>query len=341
MLSNPHQYLNCARQFIAGKFLPCIFTLTVFFIYWSVPLFAAESEGGGSQLLDFIWKVVNVTVLLAIIYKFAKKPLANALNNSASTAKKVIDDAREAEENISAELNEMRSKIAGLEEEAVQMVNSAKKEAELEKERIIEEGRQEIERMKKQASFALDQERRKAEDDLRHWIAEESVNLAENKLKQEMDQNQQNKLVTKYMDQNTELREVLSDIKVSSRAKLEILKGVLNEIKAPALVDTFSRYLLSKRRIDFLPDIERAFNLLLQEKLGRIEADVTTAYELPDETVKNMEDAISSYSGKEVEVNVTIDPSIIGGIVTRIGSMVIDGSIQTQLNQIRQSIIKG
>ncbi len=152
-------------------------------------------------MLDFIWKVVNVTVLLAIIYKFAKKPLANALNNSASTAKKVIDDAREAEENISAELNEMRSKIAGLEEEAVQMVNSAKKEAELEKERIIEEGRQEIERMKKQASFALDQERRKAEDDLRHWIAEESVNLAENKLKQEMDQNQQNKLVTKYMDQ--------------------------------------------------------------------------------------------------------------------------------------------
>ncbi len=147
--------------------------------------------------------------------------------------------------------------------------------------------------------------------------------------------------LTEVYKENTELREVLSDIKVSSRAKLEILKGVLNEIKAPALVDTFSRYLLAKRRIDFLPDIERAFNLLLQEKLGRIEADVTTAYELPDETVKNMEDAISSYSGKEVEVNVTIDPSIIGGIVTRIGSMVIDGSIQTQLNQIRQSIIKG
>ena len=44
-----------------------------------------------------------------------------------------------------------------------------------------------------------------------------------------------------------------------------------------------------------------------------------------------MEDAISSYSGKEVEVNVTIDPSIIGGIVTRIGSMVIDGSIQNSI----------
>ncbi len=76
--------------------------------------------------------------------------------------------------------------------------------------------------------------------------------------------------LTEVYKENTELREVLSDIKVSSRAKLEILKGVLNEIKAPALVDTFSRYLL-----------------------------------------------------------------------TRIGSTVIDGSIQTHLNQIRQSIIRG
>ena len=90
-----------------------------------------------------------------------------------------------------------------------------------------------------------------------------------------------------------------------------------------------------------MPDIERAFNLLLQEKMGRLEAEVTSASELPKETVKQLIDAISVYSGKEVEVNVNIDPSIIGGIVTRIGSTVIDGSIQTYLNQIRQSIIRG
>ena len=81
------------------------------------------------------------------------------------------------------------------------MVKTARKDAEIEKERIIEEGRQEIERMKRQASFALEQERRKAEADLRHWIAEESVALAEKELKQEMNQKQQNKLVNKYMDE--------------------------------------------------------------------------------------------------------------------------------------------
>ena len=81
--------------------------------------------------------------------------------------------------------------------------------------------------------------------------------------------------ITDVYKENSELRQVLSDTKVSSRVKLEILKDVLNEIKASKLVDTFSRYLLAKRRIEILPDIERAFNLLLQEKLGRIEAKVT------------------------------------------------------------------
>ena len=164
------------------------------------------------------------------------------------------------------------------------------------------------------------------------------VNLAENE--KDLDNTGKHlSSITEVYKENSELRQVLSDTKVSSGVKLEILKDVLSKIKVSKLVDTFSRYLLVKRRIDLLQDIERAFNLLLQEKLGRIEAEVTSAYELPKETVKKLVDAISGYSGKKVEVNVTIDPSIIGGIVTRIGSTVIDGSIQTQLNQIRLSLI--
>ena len=201
MLLKPYQYLICIKQYFSAKLLARLVTLNVFLIYINTPLFAAESDGGSSPLLDFIWKVVNVAVLGAIIYKFAKKPVGNALNSSAESAKKLISDAREAEEKLTAELGEMRGKIAGLEKEAEQMVKTARKDAEIEKERIIEEGRQEIERMKKQASFALEQQRRKVEADLRNWIAEESVALAEKEMKQEMNQNQQNKLVKKYMDE--------------------------------------------------------------------------------------------------------------------------------------------
>ena len=76
--------------------------------------------------MDFVWKVVNVVVLVAIIYKFAKKPVAAALGSSAESAKKVLDDARDAEERISTDLSEMNSKIAGLEKEAIEMVAAAK-----------------------------------------------------------------------------------------------------------------------------------------------------------------------------------------------------------------------
>ena len=147
-------------------------------------------------------------------------------------------------------------------------------------------------------------------------------------------------LVDAYSN-STELSEVLSDTKVSSLIKQDVLKNILKKIKVSNLVDTFSRYLLAKRRIELLPYIERAFNLYLQEKLGRIEAGITVAQEISEVTVSKLEKAISRYSGKKVTVNITIDPAIIGGIVTRIGSVVIDGSIHTQLNQIRQSIIRG
>ena len=140
---------------------------------------------------------------------------------------------------------------------------------------------------------------------------------------------------------SAELSEVLSATKVPSQIKQNVRKEILKKIKVSKLVDTFIRYLLAKRRIVLLPNIERAFNLLLQEKVGRIEAGITVAQEIPEVTVGKLEKAISRYSGKEVTVNITIDPAIIGGIVTRIGSVVIDGSIHTQLNQIRQSIIRG
>ena len=178
-----------------------LFIFVLFASFWSTALYAAGGNDGGSPLMDFVWKTLNVAVLVVIIYKFARKPVASALNSTAQSAKQVVDDARSAEEKITSELSGMRIQISVLEKDAVEMVASAKKDAENEKARIIEEGRQELVRMKEQARFTLEQERRKAEDDLRHWIAEESVKLAEDTLKKEMNQNRQKKLVKNFMDQ--------------------------------------------------------------------------------------------------------------------------------------------
>jgi F-type H+-transporting ATPase subunit b len=178
-----------------------LFIFVLFASFWSTALYAAGGSDGGSSLMDFVWKTLNVAVLVAIIYKFARKPVASALNSTAQSAKQLVDDARSAEEKITSELSGMRIQISVLEKDAVEMVASAKKDAENEKARIIEEGRQELVRMKEQARFTLEQERRKAEDVLRNWIAEESVRLAEGKLKKEMNQKHQAKLVKNYMNQ--------------------------------------------------------------------------------------------------------------------------------------------
>ena len=177
-----------------------IIALIFFVSFCSTTLHATEALDGGSPLLDFIWKVVNFVVLAAIIYKFAKKPLATVLGNSAESAKKVLDDARKVEIKITADLSEMRSKISRLEKDTLLMVESAKEDAKNAKARIVEEGKLEIQRMRQQASYALKQEQRKAEDALRRWIADESVKLSEGTLKKEMNETKQNKLVKNFVD---------------------------------------------------------------------------------------------------------------------------------------------
>jgi len=177
------------------------FFILLFGSFLSSTIFASTGDNNASPLMDFVWKTVNVLVLLAIIYKFAKTPVANALNNNAKSAKKIMDEAIEAEEKNNKNLNEMKLKILSLEKEALEMVENAKKDAESEKKLIIEEGKQEIKRMTEQANFNLKQERRKVEDELKHWIAEESVRLAEEKLKEEMNKEHQKNLVGKYVDQ--------------------------------------------------------------------------------------------------------------------------------------------
>ena len=159
------------------------YSLLLIELFLSTTLHASAGDISSSPLLDFLWKTLNVLVLIAIIYKFAKKPVSNALSNNAKTAKQLIDEARNTEEKISKDLIDMKSKISSLEKEAIEIVENAKNDAQSEKNRIIEEGKQEIKRMTEQANFALQQERRKAEDELRSWIAEESLKLAEEKLK--------------------------------------------------------------------------------------------------------------------------------------------------------------
>ena len=142
-----------------------------------------------------------------------------------------------------------------------------------------------------------------------------------------------------------ELQESLSNNKVPMAVRNSILTEILTKMELSRLVSTFLRYLLSKRRLTLVHDIARAFALLTQEAMGILPAEVTVAKEPRSKESKDLlqklQEQLSASTGKTVQIHVSVDPSIIGGIVTRIGSMVIDGSIRNQLIQVRESIIRG
>ena len=140
---------------------------------------------------------------------------------------------------------------------------------------------------------------------------------------------------------STDLQEAMASNKMAFAAKEEILAEVLKRLKSSELVRTFCHYLLSKRRMELLPAIGRAFEGLLMEQLDRLEAHVSVTHKLTEASVKKLEKTLSRVTGKQVHVETRIDTDLIGGVVSRIGSTVIDGSIRNQLHQIRQSISQG
>jgi F-type H+-transporting ATPase subunit delta len=99
--------------------------------------------------------------------------------------------------------------------------------------------------------------------------------------------------------------------------------------------------LFDKGRIGFLPYISEFYQKLADELKGIARASLVSATELPDKTIEKIREALSKKTGKEVILEVEQDPELIGGIVTRIGDLILDGSIRTQLVTMRESLKKG
>jgi F-type H+-transporting ATPase subunit delta len=99
--------------------------------------------------------------------------------------------------------------------------------------------------------------------------------------------------------------------------------------------------LFDKGRIVFLGDINEFYQKLADELKGVARAQLVSAVELSSETVEKIRTALSEKTGKEIILEVDQDPGLIGGIVTRIGDLVLDGSIKTQLLKMRETLKRG
>ena len=165
----------------------------------ALPAYAAGEAPPGP--MDLVWKGINLVVLLAIIVYFARKPVAGFFRNTASREKELYDSAKRESEEMAAELDAQKQKIAGLERELERMVEAAKADAVEERRLMTEHAEAQAERIRTQARNQVEQELGKATNELRAQLADEAVKLAEELIRSRLDDERQQELISGYIQQ--------------------------------------------------------------------------------------------------------------------------------------------
>lgn len=109
-------------------------------------------------------------------------------------------------------------------------------------------------------------------------------------------------------------------------------------MKLDPISSNFLGVLAQNRRLSQLSAVIRAFNLLWAQHRGEMTAEVTSAHALDDGQVAALKDKLRARMGRDIAVDLNVDPAILGGLVVKIGSQMIDGSIRTKLNTLAQAM---
>lgn len=143
--------------------------------------------------------------------------------------------------------------------------------------------------------------------------------------------------VAQAMEGNPELRSALTDPELPTDKKQSVVDELIGA-RASRLTVGIVQLIVSQGRADDLPEIVRAMLEHAASSRDRALAEVRSAVPLDDQTVSRLESALAKATGRQVELKVVVDPSVIGGIVARVGDTVIDGSVARRLQSARQAV---
>jgi F-type H+-transporting ATPase subunit delta len=140
------------------------------------------------------------------------------------------------------------------------------------------------------------------------------------------------------LDESADLRRLVRSPVFSSEAQSKALAAVLDQAGIAGISANFLKVLTANRRLFAVADVIRAFNALVARYKGEATADVTVAETLSDKNLDALKAALNAVTGKDVTLNVKVDPSIIGGLVLKLGSRMVDSSLRTKLNSIKHAM---
>jgi F-type H+-transporting ATPase subunit delta len=137
---------------------------------------------------------------------------------------------------------------------------------------------------------------------------------------------------------NPLLPEVFRNPTIALDKKRAVLNKLIERAKPGETTANFLKVLLQNQRLTELDEISQKFAELLDVRAGMVAATVTTARSVPENAQQELQAKLVSVTGKKVRINFTTDPELIGGLVTRIGSTVYDGSVRNHLQLIKEKM---
>jgi F-type H+-transporting ATPase subunit delta len=137
------------------------------------------------------------------------------------------------------------------------------------------------------------------------------------------------------------LREALHNPAIPIQKKRAVMDQLLQRIKPMPTLGKLLTLLTDRDRLVLLPDLLAAYRDRLLDYLKIVRAEVTTAVPLSPERSNAVEQSLAAMTGRTVTLETRVDPSIIGGVVARIGSTVYDGSVTRQLEKMKEKLVAG
>ena len=140
------------------------------------------------------------------------------------------------------------------------------------------------------------------------------------------------------LNDSADLKRLVRSPVFAAETQAKAISAVLDKAGISGISANFLKVLTANRRLFAVSDVIRAFNALVAKFKGEASADVTVAEPLSEKNLDALKSALKTISGKDVTLNVKVDPSIIGGLVVKLGSRMVDSSLRTKLNSIKHAM---
>jgi len=149
---------------------------------------------------------------------------------------------------------------------------------------------------------------------------------------------QEVKAITELVTASKDLREVWETPSIDAEQKRAVLDAIVARQGTSRMVRNFIAVLIDHRRVSLLAPIVKQFEQELNQRMGFTEAEITSAHELNQADRGTIEARVEKVTGKKVRARYSLDESLLGGAVVKVGSTIYDGSVKGQLERMRQAL---